>query len=420
MKLLIALEHHFTRGADGCIYTPGPPRYSYWHQYLEVFEEVVVLARVGEATGQMPREQRADGSGVAFWPLPNYTGPAQYLRKLVQLRSTVREAVIACDAYLLVLPGAVGNLAAREIRRLGRVYATQIVADPWDTFSPGAARMMLRPVYRWLLTRLLRQNCYQAVAAAYVTQRALQSRYPAGPAAYTCSFSDAILEGHLADAATIERRKQRTKELFSGLRQPAQLGFAGSLEMHHKGADVLLQAVAICLREGLSVKAHLAGDGRARLQFEALARKLGVSSAVHFHGHIPAGKTMFEFFDSIDIFVMPSRHEGLPRALLEAMARGCPCIASMIGGIPELLPPEALVPPSDPKQLAGRIRRFLSDQELVWRMIERNAEVARSYRLELLRETQHVFLNEVRARLARANLHDRAPSSLVCRPPESK
>ncbi|MCU1308722.1 MAG: glycosyl transferase group 1 [Acidobacteriaceae bacterium] len=398
VRVLIALEYHFLSRADGHIYTSAPPNYAFWRRYLGVFEEVVVLARVGQTTNPMPLDQRADGPGVTFQPLPDYTGPAEYLRKLVQLRSIIRKAVSNSDAYILRLPGSVGNLAAREIRRLGRGYAVEVVGDPWDVFSPGAIRTPLRPLYRRLSTRSLRRNCIEAVAASYVTRSTLQDRYPARAGAYVCGISDVLLGKNIADIRMIEKRKQRTRELTERLGGPVPLGFIGSLATNYKGVDTLLKAVAICQQGGLQVKAHLLGDGRSRPQFEDMARDLGISQYVQFHGQVPAGKAVFEFLDFIDIFVMPSRTEGLPRAMVEAMARGCPCIGSAVGGIPELLAPEALIPPSDERQLAAAIRRFVSNPDLSSRMIEHNVKVAQTFQPEALEEAQHRFLSEVRAR----------------------
>lgn len=248
------------------------------------------------------------------------------------------------------------------------------------------------------MTRRLRRKCRQAVAASYVTRLALQARYPASSEAYVCAVSDVRLDGHFADPQTIENRKQKTLQLAEGLRCPARLGFVGSLATYYKGADILIKAVALCRQEGLQVEAHLLGDGRTRPELYALALKLAVSQHVHFHGHVPAGKAVFDFLDSIDIFLSPSRQEGLPRAMLEAMARGCPCIGSAVGGIPELLATEALIQPADEIQLSEAINRFASDGNLMLRMIEHNINVAQSFRPDALEEAHHGFLNEVRAR----------------------
>src|SRR3984893_607487 len=359
--VLIALEQHYLSGEDGHIYTSAPPNYAFWRRYLGVFEEVVVLARVRQTTEPMPTEQRADGPGVTFWRLPDYTGPAEYFRKLVQLRSAIRKAVSNSDAYILRVPGAIGDLTAREIRRLGKGYAVEVLGDPWDVFSPGSVRTPLRPLYRRLLARSLRRNCFEAVAVSYVTRSTLQARYPARAGAYVCGISDVLLGKNFADVETIEKRKQRARELSGQMRLPAHLGFVGSLATNYKGADILLKAVALCQQEGLQVKAHLLGDGRSQPRFEAMARDLGISQYVQFHGQVPAGKAVFEFLDSIDLFVMPSRTEALPRSMLEARARGLPCIGSAVGGIPELLDASELVPVGDSGTLAAKIQEVLRD-----------------------------------------------------------
>lgn len=403
LRLLIALEAHFLGFPDGFVYTSGPDNYAFWRSYLLTFEEVVILARVKPSLASPSNARRADGPNVTFARLPDYVGPREFLRNLGRLRSAVRTAVADADAYILRLPGAIGDMAANEIRRLGRKYAAEILGDPWAGLSPGTVRTPLRPVYRHMWTRNLRRHCRKAVAVHYVTRMALQRRYPPATDAYSCAFSDVSLDGYLADARTIKTRKESIRELGSAPGRPARLGFAGSMQVHYKGADVLLEAVAVCLREGLQLELHLIGDGRARPEYEALASKLGISKHTHFHGHLPAGKAVFDFLDSIDLFVMPSRMEGLPRAMVEAMARGCPCIGSEVGGIPELLPPDALVPPSDETALARAIERFVSDRDLMTRMIERNFATAQMFRPEVLREACQLFLTEVRTRSAASN-----------------
>jgi len=113
-------------------------------------------------------------------------------------------------------------------------------------------------------------------------------------------------------------------------------------------------------------------------------------------GQLDFGSPIYDFLDSIDLFVMPSRAEGLPRALVEAMARGCPCIGSNVGGIPELLAPEDLVPPNNPEALAQKIMEVTANPERMKAMSERNLARAKQFNPEVLREARLAFYKYVR------------------------
>jgi glycosyltransferase involved in cell wall biosynthesis len=129
-----------------------------------------------------------------------------------------------------------------------------------------------------------------------------------------------------------------------------------------------------------------------------LALKLNIADRVEFHGELSSGRSIFEFLDSIDLFVMPSRAEGLPRALVEAMSRGCPCIASAVGGIPELLEPRDLVPPNSPEALAKLILQVAADSDRLLAMSERNLARAAQFNPQTLNESRRAFLEEVKHR----------------------
>lgn len=399
MKLLVALEHHFRRGPDGHIYAQGAPNYAFWRRYVEVFEEVVVLARVGEGGEALAPEARAYGPGVTFWPLPDYLGPWQYLRRLPALKASVRKAVRACDAYILRVPGLVGRLAWYEIKRLGRPYAVEVVGDPWDAFAPGTMPGLFRPVYRRVTAHNLRKVCRNASAAAYVTREALQRRYPPAKNAFATHYSSVELSGAFASHQHLAERTNRLQELAGGSgggARPICLGFVGSLAHLYKGPDTLLHAASLCLRKGIELEIQMVGDGRYRAAMEELARRLGLDKHARFLGRLLPGQAIYDFLDKIDLFVMPSRQEGLPRAMLEAMARGCPCIGSTVGGIPELLTADDMVPPDDPDALAARIAEVASDPERMQRMGERNRGTAREYWPEVLAARRAAFYQTVR------------------------
>src|SRR5262249_44651863 len=100
--------------------------------------------------------------------------------------------------------------------------------------------------------------------------------------------------------------------------------------------------------------------------------------------------------DASDLFVLPSWAEGMPKAMLEAMARGLPCIGSRVGGVPELLPELALVEPGDVAGLGAKISQFARDPELRRSIGARNLEVSRGYHENLLQPKRAVFYRRLR------------------------
>lgn len=131
-----------------------------------------------------------------------------------------------------------------------------------------------------------------------------------------------------------------------------------------KGYDVLLQALH-GVRETTPIAWHLAiaGRGDEETKLRATATELGLDDRVHLLGF---RQDVPDILAAADIFLMPSRSEGLPVALLESMFAAKPSIASRVGGIPEVITDGAegvLVPPGDPVQLAAAIGRLLTDPD---------------------------------------------------------
>jgi glycosyltransferase involved in cell wall biosynthesis len=114
-----------------------------------------------------------------------------------------------------------------------------------------------------------------------------------------------------------------------------------------KGHDVLLEALAGVRRRGLEFVAAFAGDGSRRAALERRAAELSLADHVRFLGMV---EEIGPLLAAADAVVMPSRWEGLPLTLLEALARARPVVASAVGGIPEVVEDRIsgrLVPPGD-------------------------------------------------------------------------
>jgi glycosyltransferase involved in cell wall biosynthesis len=102
-----------------------------------------------------------------------------------------------------------------------------------------------------------------------------------------------------------------------------------------KGHAYLLEALP-GLRVQRSLTLDLVGDGELRAELEDLVRRRGLAETVRFHGELPK-EEVAEFMRRADLFVLPSLFENLPCVLIEAIASGLPCVATTVGGVPDLL-----------------------------------------------------------------------------------
>jgi glycosyltransferase involved in cell wall biosynthesis len=404
MRLLTTCEARFYRSPAGELMGEGPSNYEYWSRYLEAFDEVIVLARVVEDAAKTPgvsptarKMTRADGPGVRTCALHDYHGPWQFARWQGRLRHAAREAVENSDAYLIRLPGLVGRLALGQITLRQKPYAVEVLADPLEALSPGTWPGLMRPLYRQAAALELKRACARAIAVHYVTQAALQRLYAPSAGAYVAGFSDATIDWAFGGHEILERRLRR----IEGLKQsqadgPLRIGFVGSLAGKRKGLDVLIRSLALCRKRGRRFELLAAGEGHCAAEMVELARSAGIEDCTKFMGQLAYGEQVKDFLDQLDLFVLPSRAEGLPRALLEAMARGCPCIASEVGGVEELLAADDRVAPGDAEALAQRIQDVVTSTDRLRKMATRNFARAQEYQPHMLKTKIRDFLLYVR------------------------
>lgn len=138
--------------------------------------------------------------------------------------------------------------------------------------------------------------------------------------------------------------------------RPLRIGALGRL-VHQKGFDILLKALPLVLT-GVPAELVIAGAGELH---DELARQ-ATGLPVTFVGPITGPPAVAEYLRGLDLFVMPSRYEGLPNAVLEAMACGLPVVASDVPGMREATGTAAtLVPAEDPTSLAAAIVAAATD-----------------------------------------------------------
>ena len=148
--------------------------------------------------------------------------------------------------------------------------------------------------------------------------------------------------------------------LLSKFRGKTIIATAGRLSPE-KGHEYLIAAMPRVIAGRRDAVLVLFGDGPLRDRLTRLAERVGCANSIHFLGYVPGFSS---FLKDIDLFVLPSLMEGLPNALLEALAAAKPVVATTVGGVPEIVAngkTGLLVSPRDSGQLAGAMIELLSD-----------------------------------------------------------
>jgi len=157
-----------------------------------------------------------------------------------------------------------------------------------------------------------------------------------------------------------------------------------------KGTADLIEAVGLVQQAGnTATRWVLAGDGDAS-EFQAAVSRLPRPEAVEMPGWL-SRERVAELLSGARVFCLPSHDEGKPVALLEAMAYGLACVATPVGGVPDVVVDGrngVLVPPGDPVALAGALTRCLGDEDLRGRLGAAARETVReSYAVDVVAGT---------------------------------
>jgi glycosyltransferase involved in cell wall biosynthesis len=355
--------------------------------YLNEFSKIYVVARVENVKGKEFNEAaKVNGSRIEVLEIPYYIGPKQFLKSRASIKKLIKEYVAIEAAVICRIPGTIGNMAAKELQKINKPYAVEVAADPFDVFAPGGFNHPLRIFFRYRGLVQLRNTVKKSSAALYVTAQALQKRYPVTPGTFSISASDVVLP----EEAFVERSRQ------IDLGKSAFILIAlGSLDQMYKSPDVMLEAAKQIRTKGLNVKVVWLGDGRFKDDMILLSEKLGIAEHVNFAGAVKPASLVRDYLDKADIYIQPSRTEGLPRALVEAMARGLPCIGTSIGGIPELLEEPVLIPKNDADALAKKLIYMLENPTFANEQAIRNLEIARQYAINILTEKRSLFFKKI-------------------------
>ncbi|MBP3440227.1 MAG: glycosyltransferase family 4 protein [Tidjanibacter sp.] len=395
MNVLVVADGHYYITPDGTVYADSVYDYKFYARYLQVFDHVYAAIRAIEVKEAPIGKKLCSGEGVSFLLLPYYKGPIEYIKRYFSIRKVVKEYCEKYECAIFRIPAATSNIFCRCFAKTKKPFAVEVVVDPWENFGKRAGgNPIIRTIVRHNWTNIVKRMCAKADGASYVTTNYLQSKYPPRAkndnAAFTESYSSVELPDNSFAASKVWDDRQKSFYISH---------VANYFSGYGKGHLTLMKALKILREKSFDVKIRFVGDGPKRQEFEEYAQLLGIADSVEFTGRLADGNEVRKVIANTDIFALPTFAEGLPRALLEAMSEGIPCLSSPTCGIPEVLSAEYLYDFDDYEGFAKGIEHFITNPPLMTKASSDNLAMAKRFSSSQLSNRRTKFYYNLRCKV---------------------
>lgn len=349
MNVVFAHDHIFYKYLNK-YYSNGGLSYGVMTRYLDVFDEIKVISRQKEIKQKIDKLTIASGNNIKFIKIPNFKS-IKTLSKIFIAQDIIKEAVKDSDCIIARLPSSNGNLAIKYAKEFNKPYLVEVVGCVWGALWNHSIKGKILAPYSYIK---MKKAVKDAPYVVYVTNHFLQKRYPTKGVSMGCSdvalpnLNDEILADRI-----IKINRMRSNDRVV-------LGTTAAVDVKYKGQEDVIRAMSKLREEGVNIEYHIVGGGNSSY-LKAIAAKYKVEDNVIFLGSLPHGE-VFEYLKKIDIYIQPSKQEGLPRALVEAMSMACPVIGSSTGGIPELVSPEFVFKRKNVRDLEEKIKKMTKEK----------------------------------------------------------
>lgn len=387
MKVIITTNARLFRTPEGEYYTKIVYGYQFFKRYLNVFEEIRLVAHVKDVDSSFVIGMlRVDGPHLEVYHVPFPEGKIQYILQYRRIGRALKGCCDGCSAAILRIPDQLAFQVMKRVIKYKMPFGVEVTSNSWEFFDEG-----YRSIFKWFLRYywdyMQAKACREANATSYVTKYGIQRRYPPtlGAGFYTTNITSADMSGYKMAAP-------RDYGLLP-LRKFSIIHVAGTINFLAKGHGELIKALSILKKRGYEIQCRLVGNGELIPEYQTIVDQEHLD--VVYLGTLTPVQVQ-EALKNADMFVFPSYREGLPRVVIEAMMCGLPCVATDLPGIQELLDLEMLVHVKDIVPLADKIDFMATHPELMTQQSRRNIEVSKEYRADVITNKRIEFYSFIK------------------------
>jgi len=391
MNVIVVSDAHLFKTPDNKYWcNTAMHGYNFWKRYLLAFDKIIVVARVKSISLDEASECNyisAEGDNIEFFDLPFIRGIKGYLFGWNQMRKACKRVVEKADRAIFRVPSIPAYFALNQYKKSNKPFALEVVIDPEDEYKSI-------PVLKKISVQILKNACKNANGVSYVTKDYLEKKYPSGKRLgikskeyFESYYSSIDLDEDFFFYERTFNCKKNTIEV---------LHIANSINNENKGHRTVIEIIYQLRQKGIEAHTTFIGSGDRIEVFKNLCRELMVDDLIDFVGYISDKSQIKEYLKNAELFVFPSKAEGLPRVLIEAMATGLPCVASDVDGIPELIDKEYLFRPTDVLGFTQKIKELAGNNEKLREMSLDNIKRAEEYRAHTLNMRRKEFYSKLR------------------------
>ncbi len=299
-----------------------------------------------------------------------------------EFEKSLKSILDKVDMIFARMPSNTSNSVLKIASKMKKPFLIENGGCAWDSFwNHSLFGKIVAPLMYYREKKYVKKADY----AVYVTKYFLQKRYPNKNVTTNCSN---VYLSKTVDSKTLDNRINKIKKM--NLKKIVIGQAVNSVDVRYKGEQFILRAMKKLNELGIIVEYQIAGPGNGDF-LRKTAKKYGVFNQLKFIGALKK-EEMIEWYKSIDIYVQPSKQEGLPRAVIEAMSTGCPCLGSNIAGIPELLEKECMFNPNKNNEIVNAIKNILNINKLIF-YAKLNFNKSKEYNIDIIESRRkEIFL----------------------------
>lgn len=382
MKLIFAHDHIFYE-YDDIYYSQGGLSKLALERYRKISNNFTILSRQKKIESYNQNLTISSSKNDNFVSIPNFKSISDF-HKIISAKKIIENQIAESDMVIARIPSSIGNIAVEAAIKFNIPYLIELVACPWDSYWNYGLKGKIIAPYSYLKTRAMVRN---SKFTLYVTNEFLQKRYPTKGSSVNCSN----VQLTNIDSKNLSRRHE--KILSYEPNKCLIIGTTAAINVKYKGQQFIMKALSELKKSGkTNFKYQLVGGGdKERLL--RLAIKYEIEDQVEFLG-VKTNIEVHEWLKTIDIYTQPSKQEGLPRALIEAMSNGLPCFGANTAGIPELLGSNYIFTngKNNIKEIMGILNSFSKISMIEQSTINFNNSL--EYKEEIISKRRNDFFNE--------------------------